>query len=189
MKSSGDITTCVVRRARLSSTSHHLASGVALHPFVSQRRTGDVAAQLLDRLAVVGTTSHGSVQAEPVDVSAQVLLETRLPGHDTLHRQRLLAGVWSEGDAVSTRINAVWQQRGAPSGGVEVSPAMAGDGAASASGEVMVAAIPAPARIGEWRGVGKFVPRSRARFEGLSGIAVLVNRMAPDQRTHEIAFD
>ena len=34
-----------------------------LHAFVGQRRAGDVAAELLKRLAVVGAATHGSVQA------------------------------------------------------------------------------------------------------------------------------
>ncbi len=82
---------------------HHLARGVCLHTFVGQRRAGDVAAQLLQRLAVVGAAAHGGVQAEPVDVGAQRLLEVLLPGHDALHRQHLLPGAWAEGDAVGTR--------------------------------------------------------------------------------------
>ena len=81
---------------------HHLARGVALHPFVGQRRAGDVAAQLLQRIAVVGITAHSGVQAESVDVSAHVLLEPCLPRHDALHRQHLLAGARAKGDTVST---------------------------------------------------------------------------------------
>jgi hypothetical protein len=54
---------------------HHRAGGVELHPFVRQRLSGDVAAQLLQRLAVVGAAAHGCVQAKDVDVNAQVLLE------------------------------------------------------------------------------------------------------------------
>ena len=50
---------------------HHLPGGVSLHALVGQSGASDVAAQLLERLAVVGITSHGSVQAETVDVGAQ----------------------------------------------------------------------------------------------------------------------
>ena len=42
------------------------------------------------------------MQAEAVDVGAQVLLEVRIPGHPALHRQHLSAGPRTEGDAVST---------------------------------------------------------------------------------------
>ena len=52
-------------KTRLSSRAQ-----IALHAIVGQRRAGDVAAQLLQRLAVLGITAHGRVQAEPVDVGA-----------------------------------------------------------------------------------------------------------------------
>jgi len=58
---------------------------------------------LLQRLAVVGRAALGCVQTESIDVGAQRLLELRLPGHGTLHRQHLLAGARAESDAVSTR--------------------------------------------------------------------------------------
>ncbi len=90
---------------------HHLPCCVALHALIGQRRAGDVAAQLLERLALVGAAAHSRVQAEPVDVGAEVLLEVRLPRHDTLDRQHLLAGAWSEGDAVSTRRGLQWPER------------------------------------------------------------------------------
>ena len=45
----------------------HLPGGVVLHPFVRQRRSGDVAAQLFQPLAVVCFDPDGSVQAESVD--------------------------------------------------------------------------------------------------------------------------
>jgi hypothetical protein len=41
----------------------HLAGGVELNPFVRQRRSGDVAAQLLQPLAVVRINTQGRVQA------------------------------------------------------------------------------------------------------------------------------
>ena len=61
------------------------------------------AAQLLQRLAIIGSAAHGCVQAESVDVGAQPLLEVCVPRHCALHRQHLLAGAWAEGDAVSAR--------------------------------------------------------------------------------------
>ena len=71
---------------------HHLTGGVGLHAFVGQRPAGDVAAQLLQRLAVVGAAAHGAVQAEAVDVSAERLLEVFVPWHRAQHRSHLLAG-------------------------------------------------------------------------------------------------
>jgi hypothetical protein len=41
--------------------------------------------------------------AVSIDVGAQGLLELRLPGHGTLHRQHLLPGAQTESDAVGTR--------------------------------------------------------------------------------------
>ena len=81
---------------------HHLSGDVGLHTFVGQCRAGDVAAQLLQRLPVVGPASNGSMQAETVDVSAQRLREVFLPWHGTLYRQHLLAGARTERDAVGT---------------------------------------------------------------------------------------
>lgn len=37
---------------------------MGLHAFACQRRTGDAAAQLLQRLAIVCVASHGSLQGE-----------------------------------------------------------------------------------------------------------------------------
>ena len=61
------------------------------------RRTlmaGDAAAQLLQHRAVAGAASHGSVQAEAVDVGAQRLLVVRVPGH-ALQAALALASVFS----------------------------------------------------------------------------------------------
>jgi len=81
----------------------HLSGGVGLYALVGQRRAGDVAAQLLQRLAILCTAAHSGVQAETVDVGAQRLLEVRIPGHRALQRQHPLPGAWAEGDAVTTR--------------------------------------------------------------------------------------
>ena len=74
---------CAVTPGRLQP-QHDLSGGVGLHAFVGQSRAGDVAAQFLQRLAVVSAAAHGGVQAEAVDVGAQRLLEVRLPGHGAL---------------------------------------------------------------------------------------------------------
>ncbi len=67
---------------------------------IGQGRPGDVAAQLLKRLPVVGAAAHGCVQAEPVDISAQRLLEFLLSGHGALHWQHLQASARAEGNAI-----------------------------------------------------------------------------------------
>jgi hypothetical protein len=45
---------------------HHLTGSVALHPFVRQRRAGDVAAQLVERLSLVGAAAHISMHVNPL---------------------------------------------------------------------------------------------------------------------------
>ena len=78
MTSCGDMARCSVRGAvapRCLELWHHLSGGVGLHPFLDKCRTGDVQAQLLQRLPVVGAAAHDNVQAEPVGVGAQRLLK------------------------------------------------------------------------------------------------------------------
>lgn len=67
MDSSGGITKCAVPSRQ---GVHHLPGGVGLHAFIGQCRAGDEAAQLLQRLAVVGRAAHCGVQAESVHVGA-----------------------------------------------------------------------------------------------------------------------
>jgi len=77
-----------------------LAGGVELHPFVRQRGAGDVAAQLLQPLAVVGLHPHRGMQAEPVDVGAQRLAGPVLSRHRASERQHLLSSTRPEGYAI-----------------------------------------------------------------------------------------
>ena len=79
---------------------HHLPRGVALHPFVGQGRARDAAAQLLQRLAVVSTAAHRSVQAETLHVGTQLWSERGITVHGALHREHLLPGTRAEGNAV-----------------------------------------------------------------------------------------
>jgi len=51
---------------------HDFPGGVGLHALVGQRRPRDVAAQLLQPLAVVGSAPHGGVSAESVDVRTAI---------------------------------------------------------------------------------------------------------------------
>jgi hypothetical protein len=69
-----------------------LAGTVELHPFVRQRGSGDVAAQLLQPLAVVGFHPHRGMQAEPLDVGAQRLAGPVLARYRASQRQHLLPG-------------------------------------------------------------------------------------------------
>ena len=92
---------CVVPSCQaVFSLSTPRPRGVALHTFVGQGRARDVAAQLLQRLAVVGAAAHGSVQAETLHVGTQLWSERSITGHGALHREHLLPGTRTEGNAV-----------------------------------------------------------------------------------------
>jgi hypothetical protein len=81
----------------------HLPGGVALHPLVRQRRPSDVAAQLLEPLAVVCLHTHRGVQADAVDVGAQGLPRCGLARHRAPESQHLVASARTKGDAVRHR--------------------------------------------------------------------------------------
>jgi len=85
---------------------HDLSGGVALHTFNGQGRAGDVAAQLLQSLAVFGAAAHGHMQAETLHVSAQRLVEVCLPGQCALQREHLLPGPRAKGITVSADADA-----------------------------------------------------------------------------------
>jgi hypothetical protein len=70
----GALTTrCVVpSRHGVVTLELHLRGGVDLHAFVRQRWPGDVAAQLLQPLAVVCFDPQRGVQTETLDVSRRL---------------------------------------------------------------------------------------------------------------------
>ena len=76
---------------------HHLPGDVALHTLVGQGRARDTAAQLLQRLAVVGAAAHRSAQAETLHVGTQLWSERGITGHGALDREHLLPGTRAEG--------------------------------------------------------------------------------------------
>ncbi len=50
---------------------HHLASTIALEPFVGNGRAGDIAAKAFEFLALVGAIAHARVHAKAVELGAQ----------------------------------------------------------------------------------------------------------------------
>ena len=104
MHSSGDITRCVVP-SRQGVLSFSTTCPASLHCTRSSvlRRAGDGAAQLLQRLAVIGTAAHSSMQAETVHVGTQRLLEVGVSRHHVLQGQHLLTSTRAKGDPVSAR--------------------------------------------------------------------------------------
>ena len=79
-----------------------LPGAVDLNTLVGQRRARDVAAQLLECLAVITSAAHG-VQAESLLVGAQRLRARSVSRHSSLHREHLLPGARAKGNAVGTR--------------------------------------------------------------------------------------
>ena len=87
----------------------HLAGGVALDPLVRQRRPRDVAAQLLQPLAVVCLDPHRGVQTETVDVGAQRLAHPVLDQHAAAreHLVQVNAELGGRAEALDQRDRAV----------------------------------------------------------------------------------
>ena len=79
---------------------HHLPGAVDLHTLAGQRRARDVAAQLLECLAVMGSAAHGGVQTETLLVGTQRLHARSVSRHGTLHREHLLPGTRAEGNSI-----------------------------------------------------------------------------------------
>ena len=80
-----------------------LPGAVDLNTLVGQRRARDVAAQLFECLAVIGSVAHGGVQAETLLVGIQRLRARSVSRHSSLHREHLLTGARAKGNAVGTR--------------------------------------------------------------------------------------
>lgn len=108
MNSSGDMTRCVVpsRQAVLSLSTTCPAALVCTRSLVSAGRVM-VRHSCWQRLPVVSVAAHGRVQAEPVDVGAQRLLEVSVPGHRALQRQHLLPGARSEARVIDSLCGVV----------------------------------------------------------------------------------
>ena len=55
---------------RALQLQHHLAGAVTLEPFVGDRRAGDIAAQVLQFLALIGAPAHRRMEAKAVEFGA-----------------------------------------------------------------------------------------------------------------------
>ena len=93
----------VPSRQAVSNLEHHLRGSVALHALVGQRRARDVAAKLLQPLALVGSAAHSRVRTETLPVGTQRLSESGVARHGALQREHLLSGARAEVDAVVAR--------------------------------------------------------------------------------------
>ena len=101
MNSSGDITMCVVP-SRHAVFSLSTTCPALLHCTRSSvlRRAGDVAAKLLQPLALVGAAAYRGVQAEALHIGTQRLGEGSVAGHGALHLEDLLHGARARGDSI-----------------------------------------------------------------------------------------
>ena len=86
---------------------HRLASTVALEPFVGNGRAGDIAAQLFERLALIGAATHPRVQAlvpysgKAVRISAQRLAGWCCSAGQRLQTEHFLPRARPKRDAIS----------------------------------------------------------------------------------------
>ena len=81
----------------------HLSCRLELHPIVGQRRPGDVAAQLLQPLAVDCLRPHRGVQSEAVDGGTQGLACRGLARHRARKVSIFCPARQAEGNAASDR--------------------------------------------------------------------------------------
>jgi len=75
----------------------HLPSDVALHPLVRKTRAGDVVAQLLHALAVLGLATCPRMQNEAVDVGTQGLPQCSLARYRAAQGQCRVASGGAKG--------------------------------------------------------------------------------------------
>ena len=80
-------------------SQHDIAGAVKFEPFVGDGRTGDVAAQLLEFVALIHGAAHLGMEAESLRVSTTLGM-LRIKARDRLRAQHFLARPGSEGDAI-----------------------------------------------------------------------------------------
>ena len=80
-----------------------LRGGVDLSAFVGQCGLGDVPAQLLQLLALIGIAAHRCVQAKPLLVGTLILVSPSVARRRTLHRKHLLPGARASSESASAR--------------------------------------------------------------------------------------
>ena len=73
---------------RTLELQHDLAGAIALEPFVGDGRPGDVAAELLEFLTLIGAPAHRRVQAKAVRVDTQLWSGRRDCARQALQAQR-----------------------------------------------------------------------------------------------------
>ena len=82
---------------------HDIAGAITLEPFVGDRRAGDIAAQVLQFLALIGALAHRSMEAKAVRVGTQLRGGWPVCARHALQTQHFLPRPWPERDAVGAR--------------------------------------------------------------------------------------
>src|SRR5919106_5428046 len=91
---------------------HDLAGAVTLEPFIGDRRAGDIAAQVLKLLALIGAPAHRRMQAKAVRVDTQFLGGRPGCARQALQAQHLLPSSWPERNTIGARRRLQRQKRG-----------------------------------------------------------------------------
>ena len=125
MNSSGAMTIWVVPSLNATlQLQHDLAGAVTLEPFVGDGRAGDIAAQVLQFLALIGAPAHRRMEAKAVEFGAQVRRGWFVWARHALQAQHLLPRSWPERDAVGAGGRLQGQKRAFPIRFGEVGPVL-----------------------------------------------------------------
>ena len=111
---------------------HDLAGAIALEPLVGNGRTGDIAAQAFELLALMSTTAYCRMQAETVRVDAARLLRIGRPAGDGLQAQHFLPRPGTECNAIGAGCRLQGRERAIGIGFGQVAHALLFDEVAGA---------------------------------------------------------
>ena len=85
---------------RAFELQYDITGAVEFEPFIGDGGAGDVAALLLEFVALIHGAAHLGVEAEPLLVGAAFLGRLRIKAGDGLQAQHLLTRAWTECNAV-----------------------------------------------------------------------------------------
>ena len=101
-----------ISKTRLSSLAQLMrADAVTLEPFVGDRRPGDIAAQVLQLLALIGAPAHCRMKSEAVEFGTQARGGWPVCARQALQAQHLLSRSSPERKAVGARGRLQGQKR------------------------------------------------------------------------------
>ena len=88
---------------RTLQLQHDLAGAVTLEPFVGDGRPGDIAAELLQFLALIGAPAHRRMEAKAVRVDAQLWGGRPGCARQALQAQHFLPSSWAQRNPIGAR--------------------------------------------------------------------------------------